>query len=76
MAYQLSGEQHKRIDDALLESSKSAPVWRISVEGEVAHTNPTETFNPLKISRYFNGERRTIALAVCDPHGSSMEWKG
>ncbi|RWO53535.1 DUF2332 domain-containing protein [Mesorhizobium sp.] len=76
MGYQLSGDQHRRINDILLEASKTAPVWRVTVEGEVAHPNPTETFNPLKVSRYFNGERRVKTLAVCDPHGLSMEWKG
>ena len=76
MSYQLSGEQLKRINDTLLAASMTAPVWRVTVEGEVAHPNPTETFNPLKVSRYFNGERRVTTLAVCDPHGLSMEWKG
>ncbi len=76
MSYQLSGEQLKRINEILFAASKTAPVWRVTVEGEVAHPNPTETFNPLKVSRYFNGERRISTLAVCDPHGLSMEWKG
>lgn len=76
MAYQLSGEQHKRIHEILFEASKTAPVWRVTVEGEVAQPNPTETFNPLKVSRYFKGERQVKTLAVCDPHGLSMEWKG
>ena len=49
---------------------------RVLVEGEVAQPNPTETFNPLKVSRYFKGERQVKTLAVCDPHGLSMEWKG
>jgi hypothetical protein len=76
MAYQLSGEHHKRIHEILFEASKTAPVWRVTVEGEVAQPNPTETFNPLKVSRYFKGERQVKTLAVCDPHGLSMEWKG
>jgi hypothetical protein len=75
MGYQLNSEQHKSINDTLFAASRTAPVWRITVEGEVAHPNPTETFNPLKVSRYFNGERKITTLAVCDPHGLSMEWK-
>jgi hypothetical protein len=75
MSYQLSGEQLRRINEILFEASREAPVWRVTVEGEVAHPNPTETFNPLKISRYFKGTRQVQTLAVCDPHGLSMEWK-
>lgn len=75
MGYQLNGDQHTSINNTLFAASMTKPVWRITVEGEVAHSNPTETFNPLKVSRYFNGERRVITLAVCDPHGLSMEWK-
>ncbi|MGZ9213983.1 MAG: DUF2332 domain-containing protein [Candidatus Binatia bacterium] len=75
MSYQLSGEQFRQINEILLEASKTAPVWRVSVEGEVAFPNPDATFNPLKISRYLNGERAALTLAVCDPHGLSMEWK-
>jgi hypothetical protein len=75
MSYQLSGEQLRQINEILLAASKTAPVWRVSVEGEVAHPNPGATFNPLKLSRYLNGERAALTLAVCDPHGLSMEWK-
>ncbi|WP_291861874.1 DUF2332 domain-containing protein [Bradyrhizobium sp.] len=75
MSYQLSGEQLKRINEILFEASKIVPIWRVTVEGEVAHPNPTETFNPLKVSRYLNGTRQVQTLAVCDPHGLSMEWK-
>jgi hypothetical protein len=75
MSYQLSNDQLRRINEILLQASKRAIVWRVSVEGEVALPNPTATFNPLKLSRYRNGERATATLAICDPHGLSMEWK-
>ncbi|MGK9168552.1 DUF2332 domain-containing protein [Inquilinus limosus] len=75
MSYQLNGEQVRSIEEILLSASKTAPVWRVSVEGEVAFPNPTATFNPLKLSRYLDGKRATLTLATCDPHGLSMEWK-
>jgi hypothetical protein len=75
MIYQLSSEQFKRINDILVAASKTAPVWCVSVEGELALPNSRATFIPLKISRYRNGERKTLTLAVCDPHELSMEWK-
>jgi hypothetical protein len=75
MSYQLTSEQFKRINDTLVAASRTATIWRVSVEGEVALPNPSATFNPLKLSRYRNGERMTLTLAVCDPHGLSMEWR-
>jgi hypothetical protein len=74
MSYQLSNEQFRRIDEILLAASRTSPVWRVSVEGEIGLPNPTATFNPLKIRRYLNGALATRTLAVCDPHGLSMEW--
>lgn len=75
MSYQLTAEQFKDINDILLSASRMAPLWRLSVEGEVSSRNPSATFNPLKVSRYYNGERTTSTLAVCDPHGLSMKWR-
>jgi hypothetical protein len=75
MSYQLTSEQYKQINDILLTASRTAPVWRVTVEGEVAFPNPTATFNPLKVTRYREGERASTTLAVCDPHGLSLEWR-
>lgn len=75
MAYQLSVEQHRRIDAILLEASQRAPVWRVTVESEVHGQNPLETVTPLRIHRYMNGERVTRALGFGDPHGFWLEWK-
>jgi len=74
MSYQLNGEQFKRIEHDLLEASTDAPIWRLSVEGEVSTVNPTATFNPLRLARYRNGKRSSDMLAVCDPHGLALEW--
>lgn len=75
MAYQLSNEQYRRIDAILLEASKHAPVWRVTVEGEVYGHNPLETVTPIRLHRYMNGARTSRALGFGDPHGFWLEWK-
>ncbi|MFM9842259.1 MAG: DUF2332 domain-containing protein [Dongiaceae bacterium] len=75
MAYQLNRDQHQSIDKILLEASKSAPVWRVTIEGEVSGQNPLETVTTLWIYRYMNGECAGQSFAVCDPHGLWIEWK-
>lgn len=75
MFYQLGRKQASRIQEILLAASETGTVYRVSFEGEVAPRNPMATHNPLKIVRYLKGERTTRTLAVCDPHGLSMEWQ-
>ena len=75
MAYQLSREQYQSIDKTLLEASKSAPVWRVSIEGQVSGPNPRETVTPLWIHRYMNGARHSRSFGLCDPHGLWIEWQ-
>ena len=75
MFYQLSPEQASRVHQIMLAASQTGPVFRVSVEGEVSTVNPKATHNPLKIVRYLNGKLAARTLAVCDPHGLSMEWQ-
>ena len=75
MFYQMSQDQAGRVHNALLSASHAGPIFRVSVEGEVSERNPKETHNPLKILRYHNGQLAGRTLAVCDPHGTSMEWQ-
>lgn len=76
MMYQLSRDQVVEIEKILLEASTDLPVWRLSMESVISDpSNPTATFNPLRLSRYFGGKKKTVALAICDPHGFCMEWK-
>ncbi len=76
MAYQLSGKQMQTIEETLRRASKDRPVWRVTIEGEISGPNPKETFTPLKVHRYMNGEHSARAYGVCDPHGLWFEWKG
>ncbi len=76
MAYQLSGKQMQTIEETLRRASKDRPVWRVTIEGEISGPNPKETFTPLKVHRYMNGEHSVRAYGVCDPHGLWFEWKG
>lgn len=73
--YQLNREQQLAIHQILLASSWRRPVYRISAEGEVEPPNPVATRNPLKLHRYANGQRATVVLGECDPHGLWLEWQ-
>lgn len=75
MVYQLTPDHTKRFNEILMAASRKRPVWRVTVEGEFAPRNPMATYNPLRISRYMNGQRQSMAAAVCDPHGLWLEWK-
>jgi hypothetical protein len=75
MVYQLSREQQVAIHEALIASSWRRPVFRVSVEGEVEPPNPVATRNPLKLHRYANGQRSTVVLGECDPHGLWLDWQ-
>lgn len=76
MSYQLSGKQMQTIEETLRRASKDRPVWRVTVEGEISGPNPKETFTPLKIHRYMDGEHTVRSYGICDPHGLWFEWKG
>jgi hypothetical protein len=75
MVYQLTREHTARFNEILMAASRKRPVWRVTVEGEVAPRNPMATFNPLRITRYLDGQRQSLAPAVCDRHGLWLEWK-
>ena len=67
VTYQFSEEMRTRLNAILERLSHKRPIYRVSIEFDMGAY-------PVNIGRYENGvcEKRTIAL--CDPHGSWLEW--
>lgn len=75
MVYQLSREQVQAIHQTVMAASRTRPVFRVTVEGELTPPNPVATRNPLNITRYLNGQMAGRTLAECDPHGRWLDWQ-
>ncbi len=66
--YQFSRDALVTLYKAMQAYSESRPVYFISMEGTGnAHSE-------LKLTIYENGDRRTVDLANCHPHGYWLEW--
>jgi hypothetical protein len=67
VTYQFSEAMRERLNANLESLSRSRPLYRVSIEWDASGY-------PVTIGRYENGatEKRTVAL--CDPHGTWLEW--
>lgn len=69
VTYQFTEEAHRGLEDLLTVASVRRPVWRLSLEY-------ADGVYPLRLSRYRDGLREDRTLALCDPQGGGMEWRG
>ncbi|MFO1186632.1 MAG: DUF2332 family protein [Alphaproteobacteria bacterium] len=75
MSYQLSAKQMQTIEETLRRAARSPGLARDGRRRDFG-AQPKETFTPLKIHRYMDGEHSVRSYGVCDPHGLWFEWKG
>ncbi len=68
VTYQFAKPERQALDDLLTLASLRRPIFRLSLEYE-------DGVYPLKLARYDDGAKDTRLLALCDPHGGSMEWR-
>jgi hypothetical protein len=67
VTYQFSEEMRERLSHTLETLSRERPVYRISIEWDGGSY-------PVVVGRYENGAATKRTLALCDPHGSWIEW--
>lgn len=69
VTYQFSEAMRTRLNDILGTISRIRPLYRVSIEWDGIDY-------PVNVGRYESGrvDKRTIAL--CDPHGTWLEWRG
>ncbi|MDZ4739661.1 MAG: DUF2332 domain-containing protein [Alphaproteobacteria bacterium] len=68
VTYQFSQPMRARLNATIESLSRVRPIYRVSIEWD-------EGAYPVNIGRYENGisDKRTIAL--CDPHGTWLDWR-
>ncbi len=69
VTYQFTYEMREALDHILVVAGLRRPVWRLALEWE------GENRYPLRLICYRNGIRKERALALCDPHGTWIEWQ-
>ncbi|MBP6014260.1 MAG: DUF2332 domain-containing protein [Alphaproteobacteria bacterium] len=67
VTYQFSNEMRDRLNAILEQLSHARPLYRISIEWDGGAY-------PINIGRYENGTSTKRTIALCDPHGSWLEW--
>jgi hypothetical protein len=68
VTYQFSDAMRQRLEEILTAASLKRPLYRVSVEWDGGHY-------PLIVGRY-DGARDKRTIALCDPHGAWLEWRG
>ncbi len=67
VTYQFSEEMRERLSHTLETLSRERPLYRISIEWDGGSY-------PVVVGRYENGAATKRTVALCDPHGSWIEW--
>ncbi len=68
VTYQFSDEMRRRLDTILRTASRQRPIHRVSIEWQGSSDYP------VTIERYENGTVAARTVALCDPHGTWLEW--
>ncbi len=69
VTYQFTHEMREALDHTLIAAGLRRPVWRLALEWE------GENRYPLRLSCYRGGIKTERLLALCDPHGTWIEWQ-
>lgn len=67
VTYQFSEQMRDRLNAILEQVSQARPIYRVSIEFD-------HGAYPINIGRYENGKSTKRTIALCDPHGSWLEW--
>lgn len=67
VTYQFSEAMRERLTRALETLSRERPVYRVSIEWDGGNY-------PVVVGRYENGTATKRTVALCDPHGTWIEW--
>lgn len=67
VTYQFSEAMRTRLNTILESLTRTRPLYRVSIEFDMGAY-------PVNIGRYENGKSDKRAIALCDPHGSWLEW--
>lgn len=70
VTYQFSEDMRRSLDAIIKSLSLARPVYRVSIEWDGSSDYP------IKIERYENGAPQARTIALCDPHGAWLEWRG
>ena len=68
VTYQFSTAMRERLQNTIVELSRSRPLYRVSIEWDGAD-------HPVAVTRYENGRAEKTILADCNPHGAWLEWR-
>jgi hypothetical protein len=70
VTYQFSEEMRRRLGEIIKSLALARPVYRVSIEWE------GNSDYPIKIERYENSDPHARTIALCDPHGAWLDWRG
>jgi hypothetical protein len=68
VTYQFSDDMRARLNATIESLSRARPIYRVSIEWDGSDY-------PVRIGRYENGDVAKRTIALCDPHGSWLDWR-
>ena len=68
VTYQFSQPMRARLNATIEGLSRVRPIYRVSIEWD-------EGAYPVNIGRYENGSSDKRTIALCDPHGTWLDWR-
>lgn len=68
VTYQFSQPMRARLNATIESISRVRPIYRVSIEWD-------EGAYPVNIGRYENGSSDKRTIALCDPHGTWLDWR-
>jgi hypothetical protein len=70
VTYQFSEEMRRRLGDIVKSLALARLIYRVSIEWD------GNSDYPIKIERYENSAPHVRTIALCDPHGAWLDWRG
>lgn len=70
VTYQFNDDMRRRLVEIIKSLALARPVYRVSIEWDGASDYP------IKVERYENGAPHARTIALCDPHGAWLDWRG
>jgi hypothetical protein len=70
VTYQFNEDMRRRLGEIIKSLALARPVYRVSIEWE------GNSDYPIKVERYENSAPQARTIALCDPHGAWLDWRG
>jgi hypothetical protein len=70
VTYQFNEDMRRRLGEIIKSLALARPVYRLSIEWD------GNSDYPIKIERYENSAPQARTIALCDPHGAWLDWRG